>query len=86
MARLVLLGAALLAGGFYVFTRAAPQWQKDQSLLIQVAAALSPSMRHQMEITRMEYFGSIGAMILGGLLILVGLVAYRTNFGPHRLR
>jgi hypothetical protein len=84
--RLMLLGAALLAGGFYLFTLTAPQWQKDQSLLIQVAAALSPSMHHQMEITRMEYFGSIGAMILGGLLLLWGLVAYRTNSGPYRPR
>ncbi len=86
MARVVLLGAGLLAGGFYLYTLVAPQWQRDQSLVIQVAAALSPSVRQQMATTRMEYFGSIGAMILGGLLILAGLVAYRGSLGSHRTR
>jgi hypothetical protein len=86
MVRLILLGICLLAGGFYLYTLAAPQWQKDQSLVVQVVSALSPSVRQQIATTRMEYFGSIGAMILGGLLILAGLVAYRAGLGSHRMR
>jgi hypothetical protein len=73
---LALLGAALLIGGVYAYTLAAPQWQRDQSLLVQVASALSPNLRQRIATTRAEYFGSIGAMILGSLLVSAGLIGY----------
>lgn len=71
---MALLGAGFLIGGFVAYVRIAPQWQQDQSLLLRVAAALSPHLRQQIATTRTEYFGSIGAMILGGFLALAGLL------------
>jgi len=78
MLGLTALGVLLLIAGFFLYAQAAPNWQQAQSLIGQLAGMLSPSVQQQIDSVRMAYFGSIGAMILGGLLTLVGLLNARS--------
>lgn len=70
---IVIVGLLALAAGFYGYAQLAGYWQQSQSLLTQMGAAVSPRLRDQIASLRLAYFGSIGAMILGALFMLVGL-------------
>lgn len=72
-----ILGAVLLTAGFLLFMQIAPQWQQSQSWLVRIGSVLSPSLQQQIESIRTLYFGSIGAILLGSILTLAGLLSPR---------
>lgn len=67
-----IVGVCLLIGGFYFLSQLAGQWQQSQSALTQIGVATPPHLQHIDTITAW-YFGSIGAMLLGVVLTIVGI-------------
>lgn len=68
-----ILGLCFFIGGLCFYTQVAWQWQQSQSWLVQVAGTLSPNLQQQTDSIRTWYVGSIGAMIVGGLLTIAGI-------------
>jgi hypothetical protein len=71
------VGIVILAAGFFLYVDIAPQWQQAQNWLVQVAGAISPGIQQRIESIRLMYFSSIGAMLLGSILTMVGLLSPR---------
>ncbi len=65
------IGFMALIGGLYVYTRILPQVQEVAS---QLKADPSVSTAQHLQTLDMLYFGSIGLMVLGGLISVFGLI------------
>lgn len=65
------IGFIALIGGLYVYTRTLPEVQVVAS---QLKADPSVSTAQYLQTLDMLYFGSIGLMVLGGLITVFGLI------------
>ncbi len=65
------IGFIALIGGLYVYTRTLPE---VQVVAIQLKADPSVSTAQHLQTLDMLYFGSIGLMVLGGLITVFGLI------------
>ncbi len=65
------IGFMALIGGLYVYTRILPQVQE---VATQLKADPSVSTAQHLQTLDMLYFGSIGLMVLGGLISVFGLI------------
>lgn len=66
------IGLILVISGLYVLTQTAPQWEQVRAIIAQVAAVLPPSTWRQF-----QYVASVGAMVIGAILILGRLFGLR---------
>ena len=66
------IGVILVISGLYVFTQTAPQWEQVRVIIAQIAAVLPPSTWRQF-----QYVASVGAMVMGAILILGRLFGLR---------
>lgn len=69
-----LVGILVLLGGLFVYVTAMPQWVQIQDQLARVSATSSPTLGEEVQSLHILFFGSIGLMMLGGLLTLFGLM------------
>jgi hypothetical protein len=69
-----IVGVCLLTGGFYFFRQVSGRWQESQSAFTQIIVAASPHLQPYIDTLRVWYFGSIGVMLLGAVLTIVGIV------------
>lgn len=65
------IGFMALIGGLYVYTRTLPE---VQVIVVQLKADPSVSTAQHLQTLDMLYFGSIGLMVLGGLITVFGLI------------
>ena len=65
------IGFMALIGGLYIYTRTLPE---VQVVAIQLKADPSVSTAQHLQTLDMLYFGSIGLMVLGGLITVFGLI------------
>ena len=72
-------GLIVLMGGVYLYTAAMPQWQQLQALIAQLSIPSSSGLGQQIQTLPTLYFGSIGLMMVGGLLTLFGLFGRMTK-------
>ena len=69
-----LVGIVVLLGGLFVYVTAMPQWVQIQDQLARLSATSSPTLGEEVQSLHILFFGSIGLMMLGGLLTLFGLM------------
>ncbi len=65
------IGFIALVGGLYVYTRTLPE---VQTVAIELKADPSVSLADHLRTLDLLYFGSIGLMVLGGLVSVFGLI------------
>jgi uncharacterized membrane protein YidH (DUF202 family) len=68
-----LVGIVVLLGGLFVYVTAVPQWVQIQEQIARLSTS-SPTLGEEVQSLHLLFFGSIGLMILGGLLTLFGLM------------
>ncbi|KKQ18329.1 MAG: hypothetical protein US31_C0006G0060 [Berkelbacteria bacterium GW2011_GWA1_36_9] len=71
---LLIWGIILVIAGIAGYMYTAPKMDQINSGLGQFTAALSQNAANEFEMWRMEYYGSIIAMIVGGLLFISGII------------
>jgi hypothetical protein len=70
----IIVGVPLLLVGFSMYLQYAPQWQLSQSLIGQLAQALSSDLREQVQTVQLYLFLSVALMVVGGIFVLNGLL------------
>jgi uncharacterized membrane protein YidH (DUF202 family) len=76
------VGIIVLMGGLYVYVTAMPQWVQIQEQISRMSSN-SSSLGQDIQSLHTLFFGSIGLMVLGGLLTMFGVVG-RVMAGPKR--
>ncbi|MFA6493077.1 MAG: hypothetical protein WCV58_03005 [Patescibacteria group bacterium] len=71
---LLIWGVILLVVGIAGYVYAAPLMDQMNSGLGQFAAALNPGTASKFQEWQLEYYGSIAAIVLGGLLFIGGII------------
>lgn len=70
------LGFLSLVLGLYLYTNTLPQ---IQTVALQLSSEPSPATTQHLQTLDLLYFGSIGLMVLGGLVSLFGLIGRLTR-------
>ena len=73
-----IVGVVVLMGGLLVYSVTVPQWLQIQSQVQQLSANTSPTLGQELQSLHILFFGSIGVMMLGGLLTVFGLLGRMT--------
>ncbi len=76
------VGIIVLMGGLYVYVTAIPQWVQIQDQINRISPNAS-SLGQDIQSLHTLFFGSIGLMVLGGLLTMFGVVG-RVMTGSKR--
>ena len=76
------VGIVVLMGGLYVYVTAMPQWLQIQDQISRMSPN-SSSLGQDIQSLHTLFFGSIGLMVLGGMLTMFGVVG-RVMTGPKR--
>lgn len=74
-----IVGLVVLMGAFYLYMATMPQWLQVQALIAQPSTPSNPGLGQQIHTIPTVYFGSIGLMMVGGLLTLFGLLGRLTT-------
>lgn len=69
-----IVGIVVLMGGLFVYVTAMPQWVQIQDQLSRLSPSSGSTLGEDIQSLHILFFGSIGLMMLGGLLTLFGLV------------
>lgn len=69
-------GFLSIVGGLYLYSNTLPQ---ITTVAIQMSSEPSPSTAQHLQTLDLLYFGSIGLMVLGGLVSLFGLIGRATR-------
>jgi uncharacterized membrane protein YidH (DUF202 family) len=76
------VGIIVLLGGLFVYAVTMPQWLQMQDQIARLSATSNPTLGDDLRSLHTLFFGSIGLMLLGGLLIVFGLLG-RALAGTH---
>ena len=71
--RLMIDGVIVAALGLVGFLWSAPKMDYVRNPLVQIGAALSRDVAQQMQMYQYAYYGSVAAMVIGGLIFLSGI-------------
>jgi uncharacterized membrane protein YidH (DUF202 family) len=77
------VGIIVLMGGLFVYVTAMPQWVQIQEQIARLSSPAGTSFGEDVQSLHILFFGSIGLMMLGGLLTMFGLVG-RVMTGPTK--
>lgn len=77
------VGIVVLLGGVYVYVSAMPQWVQIQDQIARLPSSSGPALGEDVQSLHILFFGSIGLMMLGGLLTLFGVIG-RVMAGPKK--
>ncbi len=69
-----IVGIIVLMGGLFVYVTAMPQWVQVQDQITRLSSPEGGTLGQDAQSLHILFFGSIGLMMLGGLLTLFGLV------------
>ncbi len=74
-----IVGIVVLIGGLLLYAVTVPQWLQIQGQITQLSAHSSPTLAQEAQSLHILFFGSIGVMMLGGLLTVFGLIGRMTT-------
>jgi uncharacterized membrane protein YidH (DUF202 family) len=77
------VGIIVLIGGVFVYVSAMPQWVQIQDQIALLSKQSGPTLGEEVQSLHILFFGSIGLMMLGGLLTLFGVLG-RVMTGPKK--
>ena len=69
-----IVGILVLMGGLFLYAVTVPEWVQIEAQIVQSSANSNPGLGEQVHTIQTLFFGSIGLMMLGGLLALFGLL------------
>jgi hypothetical protein len=74
-----IIGIVVLLGGLFLYSVTVPQWVQIQTQVTQLSTNASPALGQEVQSLHTLFFGSIGLMMLGGLLTVFGLLGRMTT-------
>lgn len=74
-----IVGLVVLMAGLLLYAVTVPQWLQIQGQIAQLSAHSSPTLAQEIQSLHILFFGSIGVMMLGGLLTVFGLIGRLTG-------
>jgi hypothetical protein len=74
-----IIGIIVLLGGLLLYSVTVPQWVQIQSQMTQLSTSATPTLGQEVQSLHALFFGSIGLMMLGGLLTVFGLLGRMTT-------
>lgn len=77
------VGIVVLMGGLYVYVTAIPQWVQIQDQINRISPNSGSTLGQDIQSLHTLFFGSIGLMVLGGMLTMFGVLG-RVMTGPKK--